>query len=330
MKKLSLASLSIVAALVSATPGFASDYTFQTINNSGDPNFNQLLGINNSGTIVGYFGDGTVVPNNGYSVTPPYSQGSFSAQNVSGAAQTQVVGINSNPSPTTVGFYVDGMGNNFGFVKQGSTVTTVSDPSSDGTFNQLLGVNNANVAAGFYTVGGVNSGYLYNVGTHAFTPVDDPSGTSSTATDINNSGIVSGFYTDAAGNTHGFLDISGVYHSFDDPNGNGTNTSFFGLNNEGQVVGNYVDAAGNTEGLLYNFITNTWQSINDPNASNTAAFGVAGTTLNGINDLGQLVGFYSDGTNVDGLLASTPEPASLALISAGLLAFGLSRRRKSA
>ncbi len=327
MKKLYLASSLIAAALVTVAPAAASDYTFQTVNNPGDPNFNQLLGINNSGTIAGYFGDGNTVPNNGYTVSPPYK--SFTAENFPGSAQTQVVGINNNASPTTVGFWVDGAGNNIGFVKQGSTFTSVANPGS-ATFNQLLGVNDSNIAAGFFTAGGANSGYLYNIATKAFTAINDPSGVSSTATDVNNSGIVSGFYTDAGGNTHGFLDIGGTYHSYDDPNGNGTNTSFFGLNNKGQIVGSYVDGAGNTEGLLYNFMTNTWQNINDPNASNTAAFGVSGTILNGINDAGQVVGFYSDGANVDGFVASTPEPASIALISAGLLAVGLFRKRKAA
>jgi len=33
------------------------------------------------------------------------------------------------------------------------------------------------------------------------------------------------------------------------------------------------------------------------------AFGVDGTTVNLVNDKGQLVGFYSDGTNVNGMLS---------------------------
>ena len=36
----------------------APTYTFQTLNNNADPTFNQLLGINNAGTIAGYFGSG--------------------------------------------------------------------------------------------------------------------------------------------------------------------------------------------------------------------------------------------------------------------------------
>ncbi len=103
----------------------------------------------------------------------------------------------------------------------------------------------------------------------------------------------------------------------------------FGLNNNGLYVGSYTDANGTSDGFVYNALTNTWTTVNDPNNSSTAAFDVTGTTINGVNDLGQLVGFYSDGTNVDGFLATaTPEPASLGLIGLSLLGGGLLFRRK--
>lgn len=93
------------------------------------------------------------------------------------------------------------------------------------------------------------------------------------------------------------------------------------MNNIGYAVGSYVDSFGVTHGLLYNINGNTWQTIDDPNQSSVPAFDVTGTTINGINDLNQLVGFYSDGTNVNGFLATaTPEPGSAALMT---LASGL-------
>ena len=58
--------------------------------------------------------------------------------------------------------------------------------------------------------------------------------------------------------------------------------------------------------------------MDDRLASATPAFDVTGTTINGINDKGQLVGFYSDGTNANGFLATpVPEPSSLELVTIG-------------
>src|SRR3974377_342319 len=62
--------LSSVAFAQSSGTNGTDPQSFFVLNNPGDPNFNQLLGINNGRVIVGYFGDGTVVPNNGYVLVP--------------------------------------------------------------------------------------------------------------------------------------------------------------------------------------------------------------------------------------------------------------------
>ena len=335
-KTVSAVGFSIAAALFLLAPAMqASSYSFQTLNNNGDPAFNQLLGINNTGLIAGYFGDGVVLPNKGYTLAPPYTQANYTNENFPNSVQTQVVGINNQASPTTVGFWIDGNGNNFGFVDQNGTFTPVTGPnvpSTGVTVTQLLGVNSANIAAGFdVNAAGDAQGFLYNIGAQTFTAITLPASfnaTMTTATGVNNFGLVTGFYTDTAGNVHGFTDNNGAFTSYDDPNGTGTNTMFLGPNNLGQIVGSYVDANGLTHGLVFNSLTNTWQTVDDPNSSATAAFMVTGTTINGINDLGQLVGFYSDGTNVNGFLASVPEPGSLGLMGLGALGLILGARRR--
>ncbi len=313
------------ALLLLPALGQAASYSFQTINNNGDANFNQLLGINNAGTIAGYFGDATIVPNNGYTVTPPYGQANFTAENVSGAAQTQVIGINN--TGTTVGFSVDTAGNNTGFVFQGNVIHSgIADPNTPSSpiapsVNQLLGVNDHNMAVGFYTTStGANQAYIFNISTNSFASVTPAGSTSSTAAGINNAGNIAGFAT-VGGNTEGFYLAGGKTTEFEVPGS--TNTGFFGLNNNGLAVGYYFDVNGLSHGLIYNTANGSWSTVDDPNASANSAFGVNGTTINGINDLGQLVGFYSDGTHVNGLLATataTPEPASLGLFGLSALA----------
>jgi hypothetical protein len=162
----------LVGALFLLTPVAHAGYIFQDVINPSDPTFNQELGINNAGTIAGYFGSGmpngtpppfTSHPNKGYTTTAPYT--SFTNENFPGSFQTQVTGINNGG--TTVGFYADSNGattpNFIGFVDQGGVFTAVKDPSTPSpgpTTNQLLGVNDSDIAAGFFTdAGGNNEGY---------------------------------------------------------------------------------------------------------------------------------------------------------------------------
>ena len=75
-----------------------------------------------------------------------------------------------------------------------------------------------------------------------------------------------------------------------------------GINNEDQVVGSYTDATKLTHGFLFDEQSHTYKTIDDPNQLNVVG---GGTTLNGINDKGQVVGFFMDKAgNTEGLQVS--------------------------
>ena len=95
--------------------------------------FNQLLGINNGRVIVGYFGDGTAVPNNGYVLVPAnhYSVENFTnLPSPDVASQTQETGINTKRFPDIVGFYTDSAtGFTHGFLDSNGVQSPIDDPA---------------------------------------------------------------------------------------------------------------------------------------------------------------------------------------------------------
>jgi len=300
----------LLAAGLLVVPGAAvAGYLITDVASPGDPAFTQLLGINNSGTIAGYFGDGMVVPNNGFTLTLPNN---FTPENFPGSVQTQVIGINSNGD--TAGFYVDAMGNTHGFIKVTNTFSTVDDPASP-TFNQLLGLNDMGEAAGYYQLAdGSQFAYTVALSGPTFTSLASflPAGTTiSQATDVNNAGEVSGFF-----GSSGFLLNGPMLNVLNFPGA--VSTQALGLNNKGQVVGDYVDAGGVMHGFVYN--GSTFQSFDVP--------GSTSTTINGINDKGQIVGFFNDpNANTVGFVGiPTPEPITFTLSALGFLALGLFRK----
>lgn len=318
------ARLSAVAQDAAGTPSasaFATTdgYLFRMLDNPSGPTFNQLLGINDTGEISGYFGSGAAGhPNQGYLVvnaTTKAHTGHFVSGNFPGSAQTQVTGLNTNG--VTVGFWsktnaADQASNaNMGFYASGGTFHSVQFPTGNNAtpvVDQLLGVNDQGQAVGFYVnAQGKNRGYVYDIRTQQFTRVLPPGFTdatslqspSLTAAGINNFGDISGFYTTSDGHEVGFLlRPGGEFTQLAYPGA--SSTIALGISGTSEVVGSYTAGAGENA-VVHGF---TWTAsggfaqVNDPLGANS-------TTINGVNVKGDLVGFYTDSAgHTNGFLAT--------------------------
>jgi len=320
----------------------AAGYNFFTLNNAKDTTFNQLLGINNKGEIAGYFGSGAAGhPNKGYLLTPPDGQANYASENFPGSVQTQVTGINDKGD--TVGFWssmnnASMINDNHGFYKlHGGGFHTADFPTGTPAkppVDQLLGINNSDVAVGFWTDAADNShGYELNIGTGKYSSVTDPGapGTSLTAAAINNNGDVAGIYTNpATGATDGFLKAHGQFTDLAVPGA--VMTQALGVNDHDEVVGTYQ--TGTLEGARLHGFTWTpaggFTTIEDPNVGPSGFPGVNNgeTTVNGVNDEGVLVGFYLDANGITNGFLAAPRPASfqvpLTAMPQGTVTFGRS------
>ena len=290
----------------------AGQYRFVTLDNQADPTFNQLLGINQRGVIAGYFGSGAIGhPNKGYLLSAPYGQADYRGENWPESVQTQVTGLNDKG--VTVGFWstmntANNMNDNRAFVSvHGYFVDGdfPTDSPASPPVDQLLGVNDHDVAVGFYNDSGGNThAYSFNIRRNQYTEIAPTGITGPTAAGINNRGDIAGFGTDATGDSSngqvvGFLlRRNGQVTVLNVPGS--SMTQALGINDGDEVVGVYQVGSGDNA-MMHGF---TWtpqhgfQTVDDPN-------GVGATTLNGVNDHGRVVGFYTDAAgNVDGLLAT--------------------------
>jgi hypothetical protein len=338
--------LAPVALAQSSAANGTDPQTFFKLNNPNDPMFNQLLGINNGQVIVGYFGDGMAIPNNGYVLVP---RNHYSVENFTNlpsgdtASQTQAIGINDNRCvattmvcsfPDIVGFYTDtATGFTHGFLDSNGVQSTIDDPLGlpphvTTPVQNLLGINNALTAAGFWMDNAGNEhGFVVEINTQTpssskFIPLPSTgifaNAVATQASDITNASplnLVCGFWTDANKNNHAFEaffdPVAGTFTSAFElvpkiPGVTPKSTSAFGCNDKGEVVGSFIGGQGNGHGVVFD--ATDWHQYDAAGSSQTPAFGVMGTFINGINNDGNIVGFFSDGDNVNGFVDFVPVP----------------------
>jgi len=161
----------------------------------------------------------------------------------------------------------------------------------------------------------------------------NPPVVSSQVTGINAAGDLSGFYVDSAGNTNGFTDIGGVFTNVNNPLSTAFNQAL-GINNAHETTGYFAPTQGGTPGqIAYSQLGGAFTDINKllPSNVNSQAvginnaatpwivgfyqptlatslgfldmggvistidpFGSTNTQALGVNDSGEIVGFYVD------------------------------------
>jgi len=182
---------------------------------------------------------------------------------------------------------------------------TTLDNAHDLTFNQLLGINDEGVIAGYFgsgMAGHPNKGYvlLPPYRQHSYLNENFPGSVQTQVTGLNNRGVTVGFWADAKGDNFGWVNVDGTFRQVDYPTASLASPSvdqLLGVNDQDIAVGFYTDAMGNNHGYEYDIDTNTYSTVTDPGnpgASLTAA---------AINDSGDVAGFYTaSGGNTDGFL----------------------------
>ena len=181
----------------------------------------------------------------------------------------------------------------------GATATytfTTHDSNSDPTFNQLLGINDQQVIAGYFGSGTPptthpNKGYVIDppYGQGNYTPENFPGSQQTQVTAINDLGNTAGFWVNAKGANFGFVEQDGTFTSVTDPmtTSNPSFNQLLGRDNNGDAVGFYNDAKGHAHAYEYNVTTEHFVAITPP--------GAVSATATGITDQGDIVGFLTNG-----------------------------------
>jgi len=285
--------LVLLCLLVGATGvAHASTYSYITVN-VPDATSATANGINNSGQIVGAYGNGA----GQYGFL--YSGGNYTTITVPAATYTTANGINATGQ--IVGIYYDSSGASHGFLYSGGNYTTLDDPLATGR-TYANGINKSGQIVGQYgDSGGGIHGFLYSGGN--YTTLDHPLATSNpgitVAQGINDAGQIVGYFIDGSSTLHGFLYSGGNYTTLDDPLGTKGNIAN-GINATGQIVGIYYDSSGASHGFLYS--GGNYTTLDDPLATYA-------TYANGINNSGQIVGSYvykSGNSSASGGFLATP------------------------
>jgi hypothetical protein len=237
-----------------------------------------LFSLNNSGAMVGtYYGvDGL---NHGLLVSGGKTK---TIDHPSAPGGTVLSAINS--TGTIAGYYVDAVGEYFGFTYKNGIFTAVNPAGS--LFTTVYGINDAGVVSGSLVdpISNLQRGY-FGSPTTGYTILDVPGSNGSFSWGINNIGNVTMVWFDSAGLRHGSLYTAKTkkFQTLNVPGAKETLTR--GINTNGDIVFVYKDAAGGFHGSLRT--GGKYYAFNDPLQPNN-------TRGIGINDKRMLAGAIVD------------------------------------
>ena len=268
-------------------------------------------GINDAGQITLGSSNGPFLYNSNDGVFTMISIPGMNSNSISAAGINdvgQIVGSLTNTVNPNPGFLAEG------FVYSGNLLTTILVAPPYETY--ATGINNLGQVVGISCVPDTPKGsvpcqsFLDNRG--VLTPISDPRATNGTfAYGINDAGQIAGVYGTASGNL-GFVDTGGVFTTISVPGA--SYTYAYGINDVGQIVGESCNASLECQSFLDT--GGVFTTISVPGAN---------TSARGINDAGEIVGFYIPQP------PPTPEPGTDVLLLSGVgLLFGFVMRKRIA
>jgi len=212
---------------------------------------------------------------------PPLASLTYTNIDIASLPGSAVASINN--AGQMVGVFPDEQGLFHGYLQDtNGQITTIDIPGAFETF--VEGINNQGAMTGTYEDSiGFQHGFIFKDG--SFITVDVPGSTANQPIGINDSGDIAGLYSDANFHFHGFVFANGQFTTIDKGNGEGQGSFTFaaGVNDRGQIAGGFLDS-----GIFHGFSAfRAFVSFID-------VPGQTGTTPEGINATGHIVGFYTD------------------------------------
>jgi len=217
------------------------------------------------------------------------------------ATAVAMTGCSSGGTPQDVALAANGSPAQASSTMAGSYQVLKLNDAHDETFNQLLGINDQGIVAGYFGSGAAghpNKGYALvpPFAQRSFLNENFPGARQTQVIGINDHGVTVGFWStqntaSMANNNFGFYWLNGRFHNVNFPtrdNANPPVNQLLGVNNSGIAVGFYTDGAGVNHGYEYSIWTHLFFRVLVPGLRTQPSL-----TAAGINNSGAVAGFYN-------------------------------------